>query len=93
MGMNGEALTPNQLASLPCDFCKARPAPFGFAPPPHLGIAVRRPIKTCGAPGCQAKAKARVADLVAGGDPLARSRKARAALAPAPRPRQGRLGL
>lgn len=75
---------------LPCDFCKAVPAPFGFAPPPSRGIQVRRPIKTCASPDCKAQARARVAALVARHDPLAGARRARQAEAPE-RPAQGSL--
>jgi len=64
---------------LPCDFCKDPVAPFGHAPAPHLGIQIRRPIKTCAAADCKAKAAARVADLIERHDPLARSRRDRAA--------------
>ncbi len=69
-------LTGAELAVLPCDFCKARPAPFGFAPPPRLGIQVRRPIKTCGAKDCNEKAQARVAALVDSRDPFGPGRSA-----------------
>jgi hypothetical protein len=48
-----------------CDLCGAARAPFGFAPPPRLGIPVRRPIWTCGARACRAAAEARVAALLA----------------------------
>jgi hypothetical protein len=68
-------LTAAGLAVLPCDFCRDPVAPFGFAPPPRSGIAVRRPIKTCGDPACNAQAEARVADLMARHDPLAAARR------------------
>lgn len=71
-------------AVLPCDFCKAPLAPFGFAPRPGLGLSVRRPITTCNDPECQAQARARVAALEAARDPLARVRAARKA-DPAPK--------
>ncbi len=70
-----------------CDFCKSTPAPFGFAPAPKFGIAVRRPIKTCASAACKEKARARVADLVAQKGPLARP----ASAAPPRPPRQGAL--
>ncbi len=75
---------------IPCDFCKAPIAPLGFAPPPQLGLQVRRPIKTCPAPGCQAQAEARVADLVARHDTLAAARQDHQG-APLPIPAQGAL--
>lgn len=62
---------------LPCDFCGAPVAPFGFAPAPRLGIPVRRPIKTCGAEGCKAQARARCRALVDAKDPLAQQRAVR----------------
>lgn len=69
---------------LPCDFCRAVLAPFGFAPAPRLGIPVRRPIKTCGAPGCNEKARARVAALADQRDPLSARRRKAAAEADSP---------
>lgn len=57
---------------LPCDFCRAPVAPFGFAPPPDSGIAVRRPIKTCSA--CREKGEERLRALLAAKDPFAAAR-------------------
>jgi len=64
-----------------CDFCGTPVAPFGFTPAPRLGIPVRRPIKTCAAEGCKAKARARCRALVDAKDPLAGRRGARRATA------------
>jgi hypothetical protein len=77
---------------LPCDFCGARVAPFGFAPAPRLGIPVRRPIKTCAAEGCKAQARARCRALVDATDPLAQQRATRRKTPrPAPEARQPAL--
>ncbi len=70
-GLTGAA----RQAVLPCDFCGDPVAPFGFAPPPRLGIPVRRPIKTCGCTACNDQAEARVAALAAKHDPLAAKRR------------------
>lgn len=58
--------------SRPCDFCKTEIAPFGFAPAPHYGVSVRRPIQTCADPECQAKAEDRVQALVLKHNPFDR---------------------
>lgn len=65
-----------------CDICGAAVAPFGFAPPPRLGIKVRRPIKTCPAAACREVARGRVASLVARHDPFAATRATRGQVAP-----------
>lgn len=57
-----------------CDFCQDPVAPFGFAPPPRLGIQIKRPIWTCGAAECNAQAEARRQALIDNHDPLAGSR-------------------
>mgnify|MGYP000182765091 CR=1 FL=1 len=77
------------LAVLPCDFCSDPVAPFGFAPPPRLGIPVRRPLKTCGCKACNERAEARVAALIEKNDPLSPGR--RRAAADAGVSRQGNL--
>lgn len=59
-----------------CDFCKARNAPFGYAPPPRLGVKVRRPIYTCAASECRAQAEARRAALIARHNPFERPQNA-----------------
>lgn len=57
-----------------CDFCKAGNAAFGYAPPPRLAIAIRRPIWTCADPACRQAAEDRRGDLMARHDPLAAAR-------------------
>jgi len=83
------AAAPGPRPPLPCDFCGARIAPFGTAPPPAAGIAVRRPIWTCAA--CRPKAEARRAALIAAHDPLAKTRAARAPIPTPPPPGQKSL--
>lgn len=79
-------MKPVHAQPLPCDFCKAKNAPLGFAPPPRLGLKVRRPIKTCMDRACQDQAIRRVAALVEKHDPFARPRDERVRPAPPTEP-------
>jgi hypothetical protein len=69
-----------------CDFCKDPVAPLGWAPPPRLGLRIRRPIHTCPAAVCQAQAAARVQAVIDRANPFAP-----APPAPPPDPPQGSL--
>lgn len=71
-----------------CDICRAEGAPFGYAPPPALRIAIRRPLYTCGAAACRDAAEAKRAALISRHDPLRRDDVAAPdpARAPAPDP-------
>lgn len=77
----------------PCDLCGARCAPFGYAPPPRLGIKVKRPLWSCD--DCKAAAQARVDALVARHDPFAGQQGGAGGADPPakapPGPRQGSL--
>lgn len=63
----------------PCDFCGGPSAPLGFAPPPRLGIPIRRPLKSCGAVECNSQARARVQALIERHDPLTQGRASKSA--------------
>lgn len=79
-----------------CDQCGGAVAPFGYGPPPGLGIKVARSLWVCAAPACRAWAKAKVDALAASYDPLASARAGRTASSapkppPAADPSQGSL--
>ena len=57
-----------------CDICGAENAPFGYAPPPRLGVRLRRALYTCASETCRATAEARRRALIEKHDPFAKAR-------------------